>query len=198
MDKHHLHWFTDEIHLHTALALGSYSHLEALLRQKKSRQSRAVWFTVLGFLTHAAMVSKLLDPIKSEGTAGIRGEALRAHLAVDGESPVLSRSARDNLEHIDERIDRWASQGSTTILEMVFDDRAGFDFIVKGETAIRRVLIRDEMIFVSEDRNGDRLETPLRPVFAALQALHARCEHKLATESPYNYLLAKALRGFAR
>ena len=180
--------------MHVSSALVSYSQLLRLLSDGKERQSRNVWFVLLSFLTHAAMVSKLLDPIRPEGAKEDRGTALRKHLEVEDGSAILSRAARDNLEHIDERIDRWTKRGLTSVLEMVFEDRAGFEFIAHEDAAIRRVLIQDEMIFISEDRNGNRLETALTPIYGALKDLKARCEHKLATESPYTYLLAQALR----
>jgi hypothetical protein len=198
MDKYHLHWFTDEIHMHASSAVASYMQLLRLLADPETRQTRNVWFVLLSFLTHAAMVSKFLDPIRPDDAKEERGKALREHLEVADRSAFLPRDARDNLEHIDERIDRWVQRGDIKVLEMVFEDRAGFDFIAERNGAIRRVLIWDEMVFISEDRNGNRIETALSPIFEALQTLHARCEHKLRTESPYSYLLAQALRNYPR
>lgn len=196
MDKYHLHWFTDEIHMHSSSALASYTSLLRLLADHNTQQSRDVWFVLLSFLTHVAMISKLLDPIRPDAAKVERGRALRAHLEVVDGSALLPRDARDNLEHIDERIDNWVQRGDTKVLEMVFEDRVGFDFISERNGAIRRVLIQDEMVFISEGRYGNRIETPLNPIFDALQALHARCEHKLQTESPYSYRLAQALRNY--
>jgi hypothetical protein len=143
------------------------------------------------------MVSKFLDPIRPNPRKKKRGKALRAHLNVPDDSAILPRDARNNLEHIDERIDRWVRRGDTKILEMVFEDRAGFDYICEQKVAVRRVLIADEMVFISEDENGNRIETALCPVIESLEKLRAQCVHKLQTESPYNYLLAQALRDYA-
>lgn len=176
--------------MHASSAIAGYTHLLHLISDNKTRQSRDVWFVLLSFLTHAAMVSKLLDPIHPNNTKENRGKVLRAHLGVPEDSAVLPRDARDNLEHIDERIDRWVQNGDTKIMEMVFEDRVGFEYICEGNGAIRRVLIADEMVFISEDRNGSRIETSLTLVFESLQKLHAECVHKLQTESPYNYLFA--------
>lgn len=198
MDKYHLHWFTDEIHMHASSAIAGYTQLLHLISDNQTRQSRDVWFVLLSFLTHAAMVSKLLDPIHKHKTKEDRGKVLRAHLRVPENSAILPRDARDNLEHIDERIDRWVQNGDTKILEMVFEDREGFEYISEDEGVIRRVLIADEMVFISEDRNGNRIETPLTLVFESLQNLHAECVNKLQTESPYNYLLAQAVRDRVR
>lgn len=183
--------------MHASSAIVSYSHFLQLLGDNMTRQSRDVWFVLLSFLTHAAMVSKFLDPIHPKEAKKERGEALRAHLGIADDSVLLTRDARDNLEHIDERIDRWVQRGDTKILEMVFENRAGFDYICEHNGAIRRVLIADEMVFVSEDRHGKRIETSLRPVFESLQVLRTRCAHKLLTESPYT-LFTQAVRDHAR
>ncbi len=197
MDKYHLHWFTDEIYLHSSSAIASYQHLLHLLGDTKTSQSRDIWFVLLSFLTHAAMVSKFLDPVGSDKDKKERGEMLRGYLGVPSDSPILPRDARNNLEHIDERIDRWAQRGDTKIMEMVFDDRAGFDYIYESGGAIRRVLIAEEMIFISEDHEGRRTETALRPVFDSLSKLHSVCSEKLRTDSPYHYRLAQALKNYS-
>lgn len=197
MDKYHLHWFTDEIYLHSSSAIASYQHLQHLLGDSKTCQSRDIWFVLLSFLTHAAMVSKFLDPVGSDKDKKERGEILRGYLGVPSDSPILPRDARNNLEHIDERIDRWAQRGDTKIMEMVFDDRAGFDYIYENGGAIRRVLIAEEMIFISEDHEGHRTETALRPVFDSLSKLHSECAEKLRTDSPYHYRLAQALKNYS-
>ena len=104
---------------------------------------------------------------------------MRKHLGVKDDSAFLPRAARDNLEHIDERIDRWVKNGQTKILEMVLDDRAGFEYLAKDDVAVRRVLILSDMVFVWEDCAGSRIETKLEPVFNDLKTLAAACLHKL-------------------
>jgi hypothetical protein len=198
MDKYHLHWFTDELHTHSMSALESYVWMRTLLADNKKRQSKDVWSALQSFLIHAAVVSKVLDPIKPDDAKKERSTALRKHLGVKDDSAFLPRAARDNLEHIDERIDRWVKNGQTKILEMVLDDRAGFEYLAKDDVAVRRVLIRSDMVFVSEDRAGSRIETKLEPVFNDLKTLAAACLHKFQTESPYNYVLAQALMNYAR
>jgi len=198
MDKYHLHWFTDELHTHAVSALESFVRLRILLADKATRQSKEVWSALQSFLTHAAVVSKVLDPIRQDEATSERSSALKKHLSVKDDSAFLPRAARDNLEHIDERIDRWVQKGQTKVLEMVLDDRAGYEYLVTDDVAVRRVLILSEMVFVSEDRAGLRVETKLGPVVDDLTSLAKSCLHKLQTESPYNYLLAEALRTFAR
>lgn len=194
MDKYHLHWYTDEIQMYAASALSSYGLLCDRLANPETRQRRDVWFALVALLTHVAMISKFLAPIKA--SASERGVELRAHLGVPNDSPILPRAARDNLEHFDERVDGWVERNETRVLEMVFKNRKGFEFLSEHPRAIRRVLIADEMVFISEDRNGTPVEIPLVPIYEAIQTLNATCLHKLETESPYSYMLAQALRSY--
>lgn len=196
MDKYHLHWYTDEIQTHAASAIASYRLVCNLSANPETRQRRNVWFALVSFLTHAAMISKFLDPINA--SAKERGVELRAHLGVPNDSAILPRAARDNLEHFDERIDGWVERNEQRVLEMVFQDREGLEFLSDQPHAIRRVLIADEMVFISEDRNGKPVEMPLVPIYEAIQRLNDTCLHKLATESPYTYMLAQALRNYER
>jgi len=167
MDKHHLHWFTVEIETHTSAALSAYKLIEQMLANKNSLQSREVWFLAQSFLTHTAMVSKMFAPSRKEQK--YRGSLLREHLSIQDHSPILPRDARDNLEHIDERVNRW-----------VKDRKNGFV----------------EMVFITEDKFGKRAETNLKTIAKNLEVLLKSCRHKLQTESPYQYLLAQALRNY--
>ncbi len=184
--------------MHASSALNAYSWLEEMLRSSSTRQSRAVWSAVQSFLAHAAVVSKILDPIRPDQAKQNRSDSLRAHLGVKEDSALLPRDARDNLEHIDERIDRWVRAQETGILEMVFEDRPGFEYICAGGSAVRRVLILDEMAFISEDRSGRKIETNLASLAELLRDLVVNCAHKLETESPYHYRLGQALLRNAR
>jgi hypothetical protein len=194
MDKHHLHWFTVEIETHTSAALSAYKLIEKMLANKNSMQSREVWFLAQSFLTHTAMVSKMFAPSRKEQQ--YRGSLLREHLSIQDHSPILPRDARDNLEHIDERVNRWVKDRKNGFVEMVFYDRIGFNYICQPDTAVSRALIADEMVFITEDKVGKRAETSLKTIAKNLEILLKSCRHKLQTESPYQYLLAQALRNY--
>lgn len=196
MDKHHIHWYTDEVQTHAASALASYRLLSSHLSSSEQRHRRDVWFALVSFLTHAAMISKYCKPVNSEASS--RGLELRAHLEVPDNSPILSRATRDNLEHFDERVDRWVGRNETRVLEMVFQDRTGFDLISEKPCAIRRVLIVDEMVFITEGKNGLPVELELAPVYEAIEELNNTCLRKLAEQTTYTYLLAEALRNYRR
>jgi hypothetical protein len=161
-----------------------------LLSEYQTRQSREVWYAISSFLAHTAIVSKLFDPIGYDQTKIERGNALKAYLGIADDSPLLIRNARDNLEHIDERIDGWVKRGETKIVEMAFDDREGYNLILSRNGAVRRVIIISEMVFVSENRNGKRIETELLPIRDILLNLHKHCHNKLFHESPYNMIVS--------
>lgn len=194
MDKHHLHWFTVEIETHISAALSAYKLIEKMLANKNSMQSREVWFLAQSFLTHTAMVSKMFAPSRKEQQ--YRGSLLREHLSIQDHSPILPRDARDNLEHIDERVNRWVKDRKNGFVEMVFYDRIGFNYICQPDTAVSRALIADEMVFITEDKFGKRAETNLKTIAENLEILLKSCRHKLQTESPYQYLIAQALRNY--
>ncbi|MBA4391588.1 MAG: hypothetical protein C0399_11740 [Syntrophus sp. (in: bacteria)] len=58
------------------------------------------------FLSHAAIVDKILDPIKSSE----RYRLLEGHIDLSGVDLKPFRRLRNNLEHFDERLDRWVSE----------------------------------------------------------------------------------------
>ena len=50
------------------------------------------------------------------------------------------------------------------ILEIVLPDRVGYQFMQVAEKRVKRVLILDELIFVSEKENETKFELPLHPL----------------------------------
>lgn len=84
-----------------------------------------VFLSLLGFLSHAAMVSKFLWPatvgVSSHGRRFVgaknvdrlkqireeRGKRLRTALGITGDWAIQSRDLRDHMEHYDERLEEW-------------------------------------------------------------------------------------------
>lgn len=188
MDNHQLHWYIEEILIHAIAAHGEYSRLCELIADPETVQTRFVWLHLISFLSHAAMISKYLDPIRPKEVAAERMNRLRAELDVNEKSNLLARSARDNVEHFDERIDSWVERGAGAILEMVVPNRAGFEFIGRPENSIKRLLIAEERVFVSEQRDGSRLEFPLDPIANELVAIGQNANRWIETKSPYHFI----------
>lgn len=165
-----------------------FEALQAALADQDIRQTRIVWFHLTSFLSHAAMISKYLSPINPRGVKQTRMNVLRTKLGVDDFSNILPREARDNVEHFDERIDNWIGQDGHTILEMVLDDRSRYQYLRADQKRIKRILLEDEMIFISEKRDGSKLELALQPLFDEAQRIAAEAEKWLENESPYNFI----------
>jgi len=163
MDDHQLTWYMQELAMHGLGAERDFRAFKDALANPDLRQTRIVWFHLSAFLAHAAMISKYLSPINPNGIKRDRMKALREKLNVDAESEVLSRDARDNIEHFDERIDNWVSADASAILEIVLDDRAVYDYLSSYEKRIKRVLLENELIFISEKRDGSTLEISAIP-----------------------------------
>lgn len=167
----------------------AYQSLLITIEDPTTRQTRQVWFHLTSFLHHAAMISKLLAPVRKAGEmASVRGKALKEALGVRGDSEVLPREARNNVEHFDERMDRWIADANSTILEMVLDDRDGYDYLHVAEKRVKRVLIANELVFVSEREDSTKFELRLQPVYKEVERIKHAADRWLERSSPYHYL----------
>ena len=160
----------EEIFVQGVFAKTSFESMNAILADDNKRQSRFVWVHLQGFLNHSAMISKMLDSPGKSSIAKARSSQLCATLQVDADSAVFDRNARNNVEHLDERLDNWLDHNSFNLLELVVDDRKGFEFVTLPRSLpnstmfVRRLLILDEMVFVTQGRIGLE-ETRLSPLF---------------------------------
>ena len=188
MDDHELTWYMHELMMHGLGASRDFQQLQAALADPETRQTRIVWFYLTGFLSHAAMISKYLSPINPRGVKQIRMNALRSKLSIDASSDILPRNARDNVEHFDERIDNWIGQEEQTILEIVLDDRSGYQYLGADQKQIKRVLLEKEMIFISENRDGSKLELTLHPLADEALRIANEAEEWVENESPYHFI----------
>lgn len=188
MDGHELTWYMHELMMHGLGVSRDFEQLQAALADPETRQTRIVWFHLTGFLSHAAMISKYLSPINPSGVKQVRMNALRSKLSVDDSSDILPRNARDNVEHFDERIDNWVGQEGQTILEIVLDDRSGYQYLRADQKRLKRVLLEKEMIFISENRDGSKLELRLHPLADESLRIADEAEKWVKNESPYHFI----------
>src|SRR5690606_9733225 len=157
------------------------------LSNPETSQTRLVWFHLSSFLSHAAMVSKYLDPIRPNPLKRERMNALREKLNVTDQSNVLPRDARDNVEHFDERIDNWVGS-EAAIIEAVLDDRAGYDYLRVPQKRVKRVLIQKGMIFVSEKRDQTKFELELEPLHVEIKRIGDAAQQWIERNSPYHFI----------
>jgi len=135
--------------MHGAAAERDFAEALVLMADPETRQKRFVWFALTSFLSNAAMMSKYLDPggpldqIKKD-----RRTALRDALGVNKDSDVLPCTARDNVEHFDERIDKWVGQGANSIIELVLDTREDFEYLSYGKKSKPRLYHQGRGVFV--------------------------------------------------
>lgn len=187
MNKEQITWFMQEIQMHCFGAEVAFKGLSEFISDPKTKQTRFVWFELNSFLAHSAMISKYLSPIYTSALKTDRKNSLREALKVDKDSDVLPRNARDNIEHFDERIDNWCTKDINTTLEMVFNDRKKYEFFNYDKKGVKRLLIMDEMIFISENRDGTRFELKLQPIFEEVMRIKEEAEQWLVVDSPYKY-----------
>lgn len=188
LSKEALTWYMQEISMHALGEDVAYYELLRTLDSQEERQTRFVWFHLTSMLHHAAMISKFLQPTSKSLTALARRETLRRTLHVAENSEVLPRDARDNVEHFDERLDNWVDDASPTFLEIVLDDREGYNYLRAAEKRVRRLLIADEMIFVSERKNKSKFELELLPMHEEVQRIGRKAAEWMSTRSTYHFI----------
>ena len=175
--------------MHCQTAIMDLDAIKGFAQNEETRQTYIVWSAVWSLVSNAAMVSKYLYPIK--GGNKKRGRELCRILGVEPGAHILSRKARNNVEHHDERLDNWCKVDAEKIIEMVFEDREGFDYLVDGRTRVRRALLTDEMVFISEDQDGKRFEVELVPLSQELQLLKQKAEAWVVKNSPYKFIFPR-------
>jgi hypothetical protein len=190
-----LTWYVQDVCMHVLGARLAHQGLVATLAIHETQQTRLVWFHLTSFLHHAAMISKFVNPISKHKIAIARGKALREALGVEPGSEVLPRHARDNIEHFDERMDRWIDSGSShTILEIVLPKRESYDYLQVADKRVKRVLIADSLTFVSEAKDSRKFELSLGPVYSEVERIGRAAESWLGLRSPYHYVYPGHLR----
>lgn len=188
MNDHHLTWYMQEVSMHVYGAEVDMNRIHELLDKDETIQSRLVWFHLASFLSHVGMISKLVSPISKNSTANARGAALKAALNVATTSEVLPRNARDNTEHFDERIDNWVSANAADIMEIVFQNRGGYNYLRGNEKRVRRVLLKQELVFISENRDGSQFELELMPLVQEVARIGDEATKWINTKSPYHFV----------
>lgn len=188
MNDHELTWYMQELAMHGLGAEIDFTNLLQSLGNQDTCQTRIVWFHLTSFLAHAAMISKYLSPINPRGLTKDRIDLLREKLHIEDGSDVLPRDARDNVEHFDERIDNWVGDNAKTILEIVLDGRPDYNYLRADESRVKRILLQNEMIFISEKRDGSKFELSLQPLFEEVKRIGNEAGAWIDNSSPYHFL----------
>lgn len=155
----HKNLLVEEVLVQANLAITAHNRLRQTVATLETRQRREVWTFIQSTLSHAAMISKFMKPSSRSTVSEARARELKTLLNVDDTSPVFNRNARNNVEHFDERLDRWLEADQQHILECVFQSRNELDFLNKSDLNnkrrfVKRVYLIDEDTFISEGRHG--------------------------------------------
>jgi hypothetical protein len=188
LDGYEMTWYMQEICMHGLGAHLDYRELINALENQETRQTRLVWFRLTSFLSHAAMISKYLSPISKSEVAVARKKALRDLLHIDLDSEVLPRDTRDNVEHFDERIDNWIGGDNQSILEAVLPNRSGYEYMRVAEKRVKRVLLLEELVFISEKKDGSKFELTLGPLHGEIERISTEADKWIAEHSPYHFI----------
>lgn len=192
LNNYQLTWYMQEISMHCAGAEIEYAEFLRKVEDERTKQTRLVWFHLTAFLSHAAMISKFVSPnphhLKRSSTAQARMDALREQLEIDKDSEVLPRDARNNTEHFDERIDGWVDSENQNNLEIVLPNRESHKFLNFQNYRIRRVLIQEPLVFISENGNGGLFELELVPLHTEIKRIKNMADQWIGQESPYHFL----------
>ena len=172
--------YIEELLIHANVALREWEALVALMSDPNLRQSRELWVRLQSFLSHYGMVSKLLfAPSSKRDVSKKRAKELRAELGISDDSKLNDRDARNAVEHLDDRMDYWLEVEGKGILECVYETKADYAYLDPNRWMVRRVIIADAKVFISQDKDG-RKEMELLPLVEALKELSTTCADKLA------------------
>lgn len=181
-----MHVYSEEVYIHTAIALREYDEFRSIVEEPSTRQAREAWVRLQSFLSHYGMVSKLLyAPSARKAISRERAQTLRGYLGVGEDSTMNDRDARNAIEHLDERLDNWLEQEDKGVPECVFENRADFACLSKDRWLVRRVYLIEEDVLVTEEADGQK-EMPLAPVVDALRSLADQCRQTLTENNPYH------------
>ena len=152
----------EEILIQADLTLAAHARVRKLTLDLETKDNRLVWGGIQSLLNHAAMISKILLPDTSNNkyVRYERSRKLKETLNVKDQSLLLRRTVRNNVEHLDDRLDAWIEQGSTRLLEATFENRSGYDFLNKNGRRwfVKRVYLVAEDVFLTEGQKGSGID----------------------------------------
>jgi hypothetical protein len=153
------HFFMYELAVQSEFAMRAYGEINARLESG----DHAIFAFAHMMLAAAANVSKILWPTRSAGSLGKRrGARLRATLEMTSGFPLEDRSARNYVDHFDERIDRFLAEAhdGVTIPRLV-TGKLSSTLAIDGRTEMSaRYLLAFETSSRTLSLCGDRCALP--------------------------------------
>lgn len=164
-----------EAHAQAALALHA---AEFLMAPPPEGTTEDRWTMFSAFLTHAAAVSRILHPPNGAVKAGRRALVVREKVreTIRAEAlPLLSnRDVRDSVEHVDERIERWAD-GPDPLGPLDWAWVPAFTVNVAAPLKAARLRTFEQHAMVMLNRDGDDVDVLLwQELIGELKAVAVR------------------------
>ncbi|MBL7928205.1 MAG: hypothetical protein JNL47_01855 [Bacteroidia bacterium] len=134
------------------------------LGNHESKQSKEVWKYLQAFLAHAGILGSLVFKKGNPEKTKIVTDFLISELELNEDSPIRERGGRNFLEHI-EVFEIYVANRTDdrAIIQMVFNDRKGFDYLKSNRYYYKRTLILDEMVFAYQNQEYIN-ELELKPI----------------------------------
>jgi hypothetical protein len=167
----------DEVDTQSLLALSSFIKIQELINYEETKQLKDVWKYLQAFLAHSSILGSLIFKKGNPDKTKVVTDYLKTELKIKDNSPIREKGGRNFLEHI-EVFEIYASNRNDTkgILQMVFNDRKGFEYFDLKKWYIKRVLIMDEMIFIYQNQEAKK-ELLLMPIFDEVKRIFSESEN---------------------
>jgi len=161
----------EEVDTQCLLALNSYGKMKELIDNPDTKQLKEVWQYLQAFLAHSGILGSLIFKQGNPDKTKIVTEFLKEELNIDDESAIRERGGRNFLEHI-EAFEIYAANRDDNkgIIQMVFDNKRGFEYMKSDRHYYKRVLIAEEMIFIYQNQEAIK-ELPLNPIITEVRRI---------------------------
>jgi len=73
-------------------------------------------------------------------------------------------------------------------MEMVLPNRDGYNHLRVNERRVRRILLKQEFVFISENRDGSKFELELNPLIQEVARIGIEATNWINTKSPYHFI----------
>lgn len=161
----------DEVDTQCILALTSFDKMVEILSNHETKQSKEVWKYLQAFLAHSGILGSLIFKIGNPDKTKVVTDYLKSELEISEESPIKERGGRNFLEHIEVFEIYVANRNDEKgIIQMVFDNRIGFNYLRSDRYYYKRTLILDEMIFAYQKQESIK-ELELNPIAAEIKKI---------------------------
>ncbi len=161
----------DEVDAQCLLAINSFERMNELINNPDTKQLKEVWQYLQAFLAHSGILGSLVfkqgNPEKTKKVT----DYLKEELKIDDESAIRERGGRNFLEHI-EAFEIYAAnrKDEKGIIQTVFDNRKGFEYLKSDRYYYKRVLLVEEMSFIYQNQEAIK-EMFLKPIISEVQRI---------------------------